>query len=213
MTSLILGVMTAHYDLFFFIKRKTPLVLILLFLAVLINSYISSLKKHREEKTKLNQQVNMDPMTNLFNRRILDSDVESVLLHQHSKKAPISMISIDVDNFKKVNDKYGHHVGDEALLFIAKSLRGCTRQTDFCIRMGGDEFLIIQPGVTSANASHVAKRIEQQIKQNSVHSLGVLVTVSTAVTNIAHNETFDEAYKRIDTELYSRKGIELPVVV
>lgn len=201
-----LGTLTAEFDVLYFVKQSYSLFFMLVVLAVLVNMYLASLNRHREEKSYLNQQIVLDPMTGLYNRRILDLDVEAALQQKHSLDQSVWIITIDANKFKQINDKYGHQMGDKAIEFISQVIISCTRETDYCIRMGGDEFLILLPDMSLSQITDVAERIENRVESTSVAAIGISVTITMAYTQIHPDESFDDAYKRVDDDLYIKKG-------
>lgn len=108
-----------------------------------------------------------DPLTGLYNRRKFDESLQ----HEVSRAlryGPVSLLVIDLDSFKLVNDRHGHQTGDDALKAVAQVLKSCCRSTDTCARLGGDEFAIILPHSDSRAAGVVLQRIQRQITQTLV---------------------------------------------
>lgn len=101
----------------------------------------------------------MDPLTRLGNRRLMDEQFPQVFREYRESGGDLSIVMIDVDHFKVLNDTLGHKAGDELIGFTGELLRQCVRGEDLAIRYGGDEFLLVLPGVTSAQAGTVAERI------------------------------------------------------
>ncbi len=110
---------------------------------------------------RLRQDAQTDPLTGLGNRRTLDHALQTWQL----EKTPFSVMSLDVDHFKKVNDTYGHDVGDRVLQQLAQHMRECARERDVFCRVGGEEFLILLPRTAQNVAQQVAERLRQQIEQ------------------------------------------------
>ncbi len=127
-------------------------------------SYKTSLE---EANLKLLDMTVTDALTGLFNRRKFEEN-----LHQEVSRAfrygPVSLLNIDLDYFKQVNDRYGHQAGDDALKIVAGVLQASCRGTDTCARLGGDEFGIILPHSDSGAAEVVRQRIEQQIARTAL---------------------------------------------
>src|SRR5215469_12456452 len=102
--------------------------------------------------------VVIDPLTELFNRRSLDDVTGRVVSHARRRKAPLTVLMVDVDKFKQVNTRFGHLTGDFVLAEIARLLKASIRGSDAAVRYGGDEFLILLTDTTPAGAEHVSKR-------------------------------------------------------
>jgi diguanylate cyclase (GGDEF)-like protein len=104
-----------------------------------------------------------DPLTGLFSRRHFDASLQHEFERAHATQQPLSLIVLDLDRFKPVNDTWGHHVGDTMLLQVAARLKQSTRTTDIVCRHGGDEFAIIAPNTASGFAVMVAERLREAI--------------------------------------------------
>jgi diguanylate cyclase (GGDEF)-like protein len=121
----------------------------------------------------LKNQAVMDTLTGLYNRRHtlieLEKEVERAR-RQKFVKPMLHALMIDVDNFKSVNDKFGHNVGDEVLIAIAEVIRRSVRKIDIAGRYGGDEFLIILPEATFETAQVVAERIQKNIRETEIET-------------------------------------------
>lgn len=159
-------------------------------------------------QSELREQALRDPLTQLFNRRYLSETMERELKLAKREKKPVSVIVMDIDRFKKINDKHGHRVGDEFLTEIAKLLQSHARGSDIICRYGGEEFLIVMPG---ANARTARKRAEQlrvrcekmRIAQNGKE---LKVTLSFGVaTYPTHGTEGEEIVIKADKALYKSK--------
>jgi diguanylate cyclase (GGDEF)-like protein len=121
-----------------------------------------------------------DPLTGLLNRRKFEE-----VLHQEVDRAlrygPLSLLMIDVNLFKHVNDRYGHQIGDEALKTVATVLNSSCRSTDFCARLGGDEFAVVLPHADAAAAAVVRDRILQSLPTTPVPVDGGRLTLSLSI--------------------------------
>jgi len=105
------------------------------------------------------QLADKDPMTKLFNRRYYNQKMEENFLIAQRYKTPLSLFMLDIDHFKKVNDTYGHAVGDEVIKAVASEMQKIVRKTDIPTRYGGEEFVIILPQTDLEDAFLVAKRL------------------------------------------------------
>ena len=127
-----------------------------------------------------------DPLTTLANRRQLDEALEHHLSQSRQQGTPISCVMIDVDHFKRFNDEYGHDAGDTVLKVVADTLKKSVRQEDLVFRYGGEEFLLLMPGMEVEGAAHRAEEIRAAVSALHVHHEGVKlgsVTVSLGVAS------------------------------
>lgn len=133
-----------------------------LFLKFLQNVYLY--RKIKEKATEMTELANTDEVTGLFNQRKLAADLEEAIKEHEEENKEFSVMFIDVDHFKKVNDLYGHIVGSQMLIDIGKVLRQLLRDTDTIYRYGGDEFVVIMTDVKRAIVHKVALRILNSVK-------------------------------------------------
>ncbi len=110
------------------------------------------------ELQQTKRKIWTDPLTKLGNRRLLDERFDDIFRLQVEAGQDLAVVMLDVDNFKVINDTLGHKAGDEVLRFTGELLRQCLREQDLAVRVGGDEFLLILPGVSAKNAHAVAER-------------------------------------------------------
>ncbi|MFY8299716.1 GGDEF domain-containing protein [Pseudoalteromonas sp. SS15] len=111
---------------------------------------------------QLTIEATTDHLTGLLNRRAFDSALEVELQQCEHRKQPLSLILIDLDNFKLINDEYGHEMGDKALVFLANFLKSHSRQYDHIVRWGGDEFILICPNLGPKDSLQFAQRLRKQ---------------------------------------------------
>ncbi|WP_249869590.1 sensor domain-containing diguanylate cyclase [Oceanobacillus saliphilus] len=150
----------------------------------------------------LNKQVHRDGLTGLYNRRSFDLQIEE-LVHQ---KIPFSLIMLDIDNFKKVNDKYGHLVGDDVLRFLALTMKDMSREEDLCYRYGGEEFTILLTEKNRQEAFTLAERLRTKIAETPSPT-GQPITISLGISTYQEeNHKPEEVIKKADTALYQSKN-------
>ncbi len=145
-----------------------------------------------------------DTLTETYNRRKFD---EVVVKEHHLANhggEPFSLIMIDIDHFKMVNDKFGHRTGDQVLIQLSQLIRGLIRQGDLLIRWGGEEFLILLPGTQIEEASLFAERVRQEVENKQFSSIGVM-TISLGVAQLREGDSTDSVLKRVDSALYQAK--------
>jgi diguanylate cyclase (GGDEF)-like protein len=148
-----------------------------------------------------------DTLTQLPNRALAFDRLRNMLAVARRRHSQIAVMCLDLDRFKDVNDTLGHPSGDELIQGVAERLRGVCRETDTVARMGGDEFLIIQPGTSAAGASHLAERILVAFKEPFELKYGMVeIGCSVGVTLIVNPEMDPpEAVRQADLALYASK--------
>lgn len=192
-------------DLAYFIKANLWLFLFLLLAVIVIHFHINFLQKEKFENQILRQELYRDTLTGIYNRRVVEDYAYDEAKEQIKRGHKASMIALDADKFKMINDQYGHLKGDKAIQYIAMCMKDCARPNDYSIRMGGDEFLIILNDASLERAKLIARRIELCIYRKSLLNLGFVCAVTTAYTDLRKNEEFNDAYKRVDELLYKNK--------
>ena len=156
----------------------------------------------QSEKERLHELSTIDTLTNVANRHGIELILESMKLQLE----PASVIIIDVDHFKVVNDLRGHDAGDRVLQTIARVLRESLRNTDRLGRWGGEEFVLICPGATVHGAVELAEQLRTAISDTTFEPRNPLkVTASFGVAALRRNEPFAQAFKRADDALYHAK--------
>ena len=147
--------------------------------------------KYKDKEEKLRNLSYMDPLTDLANRRHFDECFTREWLQGQRKKQQIAFIMIDIDFFKKVNDNYGHQVGDMVLVKLVTLMREQVRSSDIVARYGGEEFAIILPDTGIHIAHEVAERIRHEVENQKLsfndQTLGVTVSIGLAsLSQITH---------------------------
>ena len=133
-----------------------------------------------EANLKLLDLTVTDPLTGLYNRRKFDEALNQEV-NRALRYGPVSLLIIDLDHFKLVNDRHGHQAGDDALKVAAQVLQACCRTTDTCARLGGDEFAIILPHADSGSAEVVRQRIQQHIARTMVPLAEGALTIGLSI--------------------------------
>jgi diguanylate cyclase (GGDEF)-like protein len=183
------------------IKQKIYLLTISTFIIVLILFLIVySLVRSGLEKATITE-----PMTQLFNRFHFENQIKYLYENYKNNKIPFSAMLIDIDNFKKINDTYGHHTGDEILKQVAKILKQETRKSDLVFRYGGEEFIILFPNSSLKNIKKVAERIRKAI-ENNVKIDNNPVTISAGIGEFNDKQISIEHFLHdLDNALYTAK--------
>ncbi|RBP64837.1 diguanylate cyclase (GGDEF)-like protein [Brenneria salicis ATCC 15712 = DSM 30166] len=152
---------------------------------------------------RLRTEAHSDPMTGLLNRRGLENVLRYWLLGQKN----FSIISLDIDYFKRINDTHGHDVGDEAINALAQLIRATSRDTDILCRNGGEEFLILLPETPLEVAINIAERLRQRVQETTIPIVGN-ITISLGVAQWSpkiNATTIEQAFKEADQALYEAK--------
>jgi len=146
-----------------------------------------------------------DELTGIANRRAILNLKRSVMLQNKLNQQVSSLISIDIDHFKAVNDQYGHDIGDELIISITNTIVQTVRCSDRVGRVGGEEFLIVLENQSLEHAKDIAERIRLSVAEKEHTSLSISATISLGAIEIAPNETSEQAAKRVDLHLYKAK--------
>jgi len=159
--------------------------------------------------SELNDLVVKDELTGLFNRRYLNERLPADIASANLKKSPLSVIFLDIDNLKEINDTYGHPLGDEAIAGVAEALQDCIRaDIDWACRYGGDEFLVCLINTASADVYRIAERIRLQIQMSVLNYLRdkIKITVSLGVYTMKGLPlTVEELIALTDEGMYKAK--------
>ncbi len=149
-----------------------------------------------------------DPLTGLMTRHFMDSELPMLLDRCVRAEVPMSCMFVDADHFKTVNDTYGHGVGDEVLQAIARLLMLQVRDSDPCVRYGGEEFLVFLPGAAETTALEVAERLRRSISGHDWERTvsGLSVTASIGVAEQLPKESTEAFLQRADKAMYFSKN-------
>jgi diguanylate cyclase len=169
-----------------------------------MNEEVEGLRHQLIEKQ---QVLAMDPLTGVANRGGFDKRFEEELARSQRIGFPLSLLLVDVDKFKFVNDTFGHKAGDRVLQTVAKLMAGRLRDTDFIARYGGDEFVILLPGTPAENAKVVAQGFCDAVKRCGFHSRGqsVDVTLSIGIAQLQKGDNSEVFFERADAAMYQIK--------
>jgi diguanylate cyclase len=163
-----------------------------------------------ELQSKLNQEkfgARHDPLTLVANRKSFDERLAQIMLGQAQGALPVAMLLWDLDNFKLINDSYGHRAGDRVLKSVATCFVSGLRAEDFVARIGGEEFIILLTGLTFAKAQQIAEELRLGVAALRFHFRGtpVRVTASCGLTELQPDDTGSAAFDRADAALYRAK--------
>jgi len=159
-------------------------------------------------QNKLETAAQTDKLTGAYNRRAFSILAEQIQREYLREQKTFSMVLFDVDFFKKVNDAYGHRMGDEVLVRICELTRAQIRRSDLFCRWGGEEFLLVLRGCSGERAFHMAEQIRLAIQEESIELSGerVSVTISLGATEYRADESVDQWISRCDKLLYQAKA-------
>lgn len=169
--------------------------------AVLNAMDVTKMKKMEEELKLLSQT---DQLTQIYNRVKFVDSLEKEVARIRRYEADLSLIMLDIDHFKRINDNYGHDVGDEVLILLTKVVDTCIRETDIFARWGGEEFMILLPHTSLNNAAKLAERIREKIEKAEFPKVGT-ITSSFGVSQFVKWDNEESFTKRVDRALYKAK--------
>jgi two-component system cell cycle response regulator len=171
-------------------------------------------KKRYTERLRDNVQMSIemaitDPLTGLYNRRYMESHLNSLLEQAASRKKPLTVLVLDIDYFKAINDTHGHDAGDDVLREFSFRIKKSIRGIDLACRYGGEEFVVVMPETDLTVATMVAERLRRRIAtepfpvQDGARALEV--TISVGISALAKDDTAANILKRADAALYRAK--------
>lgn len=161
----------------------------------------------RSRMVEAHHMAMLDSVTGLPNRMAYEERAEQELARWKRFNSPLTMLIWDVDDFKLINDRYGHQAGDKALRIIAQSLQARLRETDFIARFGGEEFVCLLSGAEGDEALSVAEEMRHSVESNGFHSQGkpVRVTISCGLSSFREGDSLEKVFARADKALYQAK--------
>ena len=169
---------------------------------------IQQTERLEKAQEKLKLLAATDPMTKLYNRRYFSEISTTHFDLAMRATTPLSLIMIDIDHFKKVNDTYGHEVGDDVIIFLSNTLKEQSRKSDIVSRWGGEEFLILFPNTDVKGAEIIAQKIRKTIENSriKIEDTEIMFTISIGLAYINKEDTkIENLIKRADDALYRSK--------
>jgi diguanylate cyclase (GGDEF)-like protein len=161
------------------------------------------------ELRKYEQHATTDALTGLGNRHSMENTFPREILRCADDAQPVSLIMIDVDNFKDFNDRFGHIAGDRALSAVAKVFKKHFRPNDILVRYGGDEFAVLLPGVSDEQALTIADRVRQRVSGDTSEAADSLIQVpiriSMGIATLGETRTLEALIRAADAALYRAK--------
>ena len=168
-------------------------------------------KELEKSKNKLKKLALQDSLTGLYNRRYFEKIIEKLINISKRTNEPLSLVIIDIDDFKKINDNYGHDTGDLVLKKLSSTLSEMLRKSDIISRIGGEEFAIVLPNTSIDAACELCEKVRQEVEKINLgfNEENILsFTISLGISNSCGNkeETFSSIFKRADEALYEAKN-------
>ena len=163
----------------------------------------TDITKQEKYQQELEYTSVTDALTNIKNRRYFQNKIVEEVADANRYKSSLSLIMFDIDFFKKVNDKYGHDVGDDVLIEYTKFISKQLRKNDAFCRVGGEEFIILLPHSTKENASYVANKLRKSVEE---YKKIIPITMSFGVVQYSKEEDITTVLKRLDEALYEAKN-------
>lgn len=191
---------------YFFMNLGCGFILIAIMLYYFVKDRESAYAKLQQSEAHIRELMLTDPLTGVANRRHLDSRLEMELSRQVRYSQPLSVILTDIDWFKRVNDTYGHTVGDTVLKAFTDHLGESLRTSDFVARYGGEEFVLLLPNTTLEEAAALAERIREATKRIRFKQPELSMTASFGVTSAHPGEGMAEVLSRADEAMYQSKS-------
>ena len=162
----------------------------------------------KQKEKKLKYLASTDPMTKLYNRRYFIDIGDGIFKLAKRDKNTLSVIMLDIDDFKKVNDTYGHDIGDKVIIGIASILHHSSRESDLACRFGGEEFILLLPKTSEKGALIRGEKLRKNVEQLDIDANGKIihVSISVGVSQLKEELHLEELVKRADEALYDAKN-------
>lgn len=174
-----------------------------------IDAYTQLTRTHLQleaNEKRIREMMHTDPLTGIANRRYLEKKLDEELSRMHRYKNSLTVVMTDIDNFKRINDRYGHPAGDLVIQTYARIIEEEIRSNDFVARVGGEEYLILLPNNDEAGAMAQAERIREALAQYKFEDFPrARVTASFGVICVDPNESASALLNRVDKALYEAK--------
>lgn len=177
----------------------------------LIIMSITDIEERKLLENKLRKLAATDSLTGAFNRRSFEEQTERAIKTCSRWRAPLTVLLLDIDHFKQVNDKFGHPAGDEVLVTLVRHIQQSTRDMDVFGRLGGEEFGLVLPNADTQLGLSIAERLREDVEAMEIHyeDLVLKITISIGMTTLPYTELstpMDEVLNRVDGYLYAAKA-------
>jgi len=161
--------------------------------------------RNTEELRRLRKEARFDPLTGCLNRRGTIEALQRELDRSRRAGSALTVMLIDADRFKEINDSFGHAAGDVVLIELANTLKECLRLTDVVGRLGGDEFIIALPSVDEPLATEIKNRLRDRVTQNTVPGQDHRVSISIGMVVDNHTFNLEQLFSKADEAMYADK--------
>ena len=151
-----------------------------------------------------------DPLTRLYNRRHFDENTQPLYQLARREGKPLSLIMLDIDKFKSINDNYGHYIGDQVIIHLAETIKQNQRKSDLSARFGGEEFVMLLPNTDLQGANVLAEKLRKNVQDAVLEIsrrqiLQYTISLGVAEINVSRGESIVEGIKKADVALYEAK--------
>ena len=195
-------------------KRTTRLfmiaiVIVAILVLVIAIVFISKFRMKQKHTIELEKIAKTDPLTQLPNRRAVLENIDYEIIRFRRNAEPFTLVISDIDDFKKVNDTYGHDAGDKVLVSLSKLMTKTIRKQDICARWGGEEFLFLLPGTDHKGGEIISEKIREKIESSAIkyEDDSLQITMTFGLCTFSDELTIDECITRADKALYEGKRI------
>ncbi|MFO7814456.1 MAG: diguanylate cyclase [Halanaerobiales bacterium] len=204
-------VLNHHYNIPFLGNMRVRLSVLAVTIPIFTVTFyyvLNGMKKSKELRSlhqKFKVMLKKDDLTGISNRNHFMGFLDKMFTMSKRHSNPLSLLMTDLDNFKDINDTYGHHIGDECLREVASVLAENSRNEDLAARVGGDEFMVLLPETDLQEAKHIAARIKKSVKTMEFKGLDSIVTISIGIAEVREDDDLESFLKRADDSLYQAK--------
>jgi diguanylate cyclase (GGDEF)-like protein len=166
---------------------------------------VVAVRDQERDHARIITLMNTDSLTRLANRRFFIDLLAKAMAFAKRHAQPLSVIMADLDHFKAINDTYGHQVGDQVLAAFAQVMQTSIRQEDLAARFGGEEFILMLPGIALEQAAVLGERLRENLENLAIPGLKTRVTASFGIAQYRPDDTFETLVNRADEALYAAK--------
>ncbi len=170
------------------------------------------IQERKDLEKKLQKQAEIDELTGVYNRRVAVNQLEQKMKLARINRQPLTVCFLDLDNLKKVNDRFGHAQGDAMLIKVASLLQSNLRENDDIFRIGGDEFLAILPKCTHRESQLIIERIREEINAETIKNIPLDFSYGLAELDVCAEVTGEELIAKADHNMYLNKFLKAKMV-